>query len=258
MELNLIGLLLIFTRIAGAIVFLPLMTQSKGVPTIAKAGVSFALAIVVYTTPGIVLPQMSFESAELMTVSVLVIKELLVGIALSYSINVFFQIYYFAGQLWGMQGGLSQSMVADSSTGSQVSEIGKYYALAFGIVFLSSGGYHWFISSLVSSFKYIPIGKGVFKESLMWTVVDVASTFWEVGFKVAAPITCVLFIVDCGLGILARTVPQMNMFAIGVPLKASILFIFMLLTLCLFEPTNTLIMNEMVDAFFDIAKGMMP
>lgn len=256
--MDLIAVLLIFTRIIGAIFFLPIMTQASSVPAITKAGLSFMLAIVVSSTMSIQPVGAQMDTLEVLTFTILLVKELLVGITLSYCINVFFNVYNFVGQLWGMQGGLSQAMMFDPSSGIQVAAIGKLYAMAFGIVFMCSGGYHWFISSLVESFKYIPLGNPVFKGELLWEMVSVVVSFWEVSFKIAAPIVGVIFIVDCALGILARTVPQMNMFAIGIPLKTSILFICMLLMLGLFEPSNNLIIKHMVDYFFDIAKGMIP
>lgn len=254
--LNLIAFAMVFSRILGAVFFLPIMTQATSIPSTLKAGFSLILALIAYTA----YPFSFFKLEDVPTLilMILMVKELLVGIILSFIMNVFFQVYNFAGQLWGVQGGLSQSMIHDASSGSQVSALGKYYGTAFGLVFFVSGGYHWFIRALVETFEHIPIGEVSFKGSLLATVVETITAYWVLGIKIAAPILGVIFIVDCGLGILARTVPQMNMFAIGIPLKTTVLFVFILVTLVMFSDAIEMINDQLIEAFYNAAKGMIP
>lgn len=246
--------ILVFTRILSSVIFLPLMTHISSVPANLKAGFSFMISIIVISA----MPETTIVVGDgALEIGILLIKEIFVGLTLSFSLSMFFNIYYFVGQLWSMQGGLSQTMVADD-TGGQVSAIGKLYTMAFTVIFLFSGGYHWFISALIETFQHIPVGEAVFKEELFWSVVDAVSTYWELGLKLASPIIGVLFALDCALGILARTVPQMNMFVIGIPLKVIVLFGFLLLTIPLLSMFNDSIIQAIVDTFFSMARGMMP
>ena len=89
-------------------------------------------------------------------------------------------------------------------------------------------------------------------------VIEAITIFWEISFKLASPIIAIIFIVDCGLGILARTVPQMNMFVIGLPLKMIILFIMMVITMQLLPAFNNMIIQNMTNTFFNILQGLMP
>lgn len=246
--------ILVFTRILSSVIFLPLMTHISSVPANLKAGFSFILAMIVVSAmpeAAIVVGDSSVE------IGFLVIKEIVVGLILSFSLSMFFNIYYFIGQLWSMQGGLSQTMVADSN-GGQMSAIGKLYTMAFTVIFFMSGGYHWFIKSLIETFQHIPVGEVVFKEELLWAAVDAVSTYWELGLKLASPIVGVIFALDCALGILARTVPQMNMFVIGIPLKVLVLFGFLFVTIPLLSMFNDVIIQEIINTFFNLARGMMP
>ncbi|MGL4736963.1 MAG: flagellar biosynthetic protein FliR [Cellulosilyticaceae bacterium] len=246
--------LLIFIRIFFALVFLPIIVEAK-LPSLAKGGLTVALTLIVFFT----VPMETLGSSlTLLGLFLLIIKEALIGLIMSFGVIVFFQVYYFIGHLWSIQGGIGMSNIMDPASGAQMPVIGKLYYLGFAVVFVASGGYHWFIKAVVESFTYIPIGKGVLNGELMYPIIRMVSVFFELGFKLAAPIMAVLFVIDCGLGILARTVPQMNMFVIGLPLKMIVLFVLLLITISLFPLFNEMIINNMVDFFYQVVQVIVP
>lgn len=245
-------LLLIFCRIIFALSFLPIIVETK-LPAAGKVGMGLALTTIVFY----VMPSTTLDYAP--TVQgffMLVIKEIIVGLIMSFGVAMFFQVYYFVGHLLSMQGGLGMSTFFDPSSGAQVPLIGKFYYLGFCTVFILSGGYHWFIQALVESFIHIPVGQSVFSGSLLGTMVDAMNQFWVISFKLASPVLAILFIVDCGLGILARTVPQMNMFVIGLPLKLLILLVMLVLTMSLLPAFNDMITDEIVNLFYNVIQGL--
>lgn len=247
-------LLLIFCRVLFALTFLPIIVETK-LPPAARVGLSLALtATVFYAMPTITLEY----PPTVLSFFVLIIKEIIVGLIMSFGIMMFFEVYYFVGQLLSMQGGLGMSTFFDPSTSTQVPLLGKFYYLGFCVIFTVSGGYHWFIKSLVESFTYIPVGKSIFSENLLVTMIDAMSDFWIISFKLASPILAIIFIVDCGLGILARTVPQMNMFVIGLPLKLIILLCMVIVTMGLLPAFNDMIIKEVVNLFFNLMQGLKP
>ncbi|MGL4344512.1 MAG: flagellar biosynthetic protein FliR [Cellulosilyticaceae bacterium] len=247
--------LLIFIRILFALFFLPIMTETK-LPPLAKGGLTAALSLIVFYT----IPSTSVAGLDstLIGFFLVIIKEALIGLIMGFGILIFFQLYYFVGHLWSIQGGIGMSTLMDPNSGTQVPIVGKFYYLGFATVFLASGGYHWFIQAVVESFVHIPIGQGVLNGEIMYPIIGAISTFFELGFKLSAPIIAVLFLIDCGLGILARTVPQMNMFVIGLPLKMLVLFSLLLITITLFPLFNEIIIKHLVDAFYQIVQGMVP
>ena len=70
------------------------------------------------------------------------------------------------------------------------------------------------------------------------------------------PIVSVILVVDFAMGILARTVPQMNMFVIGIPLKMLIMFILMVVTIQVISEYNTIIIENLVNTLMNIIQGM--
>lgn len=246
--------LMIFVRILFALMFLPIIVETK-VPVIVKAGISMALATIVFFTHDI---QQVAYAPDLLGFTIVLAKEIIIGLIIGFSVLIFFQVYYFVGNLLSTQGGIGMSTIFDSENGIQTPIIGKFYYLGFCAIFLLSGGLHWFISALIDTFIYIPVGKGILRPDIVYGVIEAVTIFWEISFKLASPIIAVIFIVDCGLGILARTVPQMNMFVIGLPLKMIILFIMMVITMQLLPAFNNVIIQNMTNTFFNILQGLMP
>ncbi len=246
--------LLIFIRIIFALSFLPVIEESK-IPALALGGISVCLAYITVLT--IATPQLTYQPTLVgfMTVGV---KECVIGIILGFGVKIFFQVYYFVGTLLGMQGGLGMSMLFDPANGVQIPILGRFYMLGFSAVFILSGGYHWFIQTLIQSFEHVPINQVVFRPNLIGTVVDAVSDYWLISFKLAIPVLAVLLIIDCGLGILARTVPQMNMFVIGLPIKMIILFSLLIFTIGLLPAFNDMIIKHMTQMIINIIQGMIP
>jgi len=203
------------------------------------------------------MPKLAYNPT-LVGFTILIIKECMVGIIIGFGVRIFFQVYHFVGTLLGMQSGLSMSMMFDPANGEQVPVIGRFYVLGFSVIFILTGGYHWFIKTLIESFKLIPINQALFRPELMMAMVEAVSDYWLVSFKLAMPIVGVLFIVDWGLGILARTVPQMNMFVIGIPLKMLILFFLLIATIGLVPVFNDMIIDHIIHTVMNMIQGMMP
>lgn len=246
--------LMIFCRILFALVFLPIITESK-LPPLLQGGISAILATIVFFT--IDIPPIQYTQT-LIGYGMVLIKEIVIGLIIGFSVLIFFQVYYFVGNLLSTQGGIGMSTILDPVNGTQMPILGKFYYLGFCTIFVMSGGFHWFINSLVETFTYIPLGKGILRPELIYVVVEAVALFWEMSFKLASPIIAVIFIIDCGLGILARTVPQMNMFVIGLPLKMIVLFIMLISTTAFLPTFNNLIIENITNTFFNIIQGLMP
>lgn len=246
--------IIIFVRIMAAITFLPIIEESK-LPRIALVGLGIGISMAVYFRTDVLL---SYYRPNLFSYSILLIKEILIGLTLGFCVKVFFQVYPFMGSLLSMQGGLSMSVIMDPTSGTQSTQIGRLYNLGLGAVFALSGGYHWFIHTLVESFELIPIGQGMFGPNLVAGMVDTIGSYIELSFKLAAPIIGVILIVDFAMGILARTVPQMNMFVIGIPIKMLILFILLITTMSITAEYNQTIIEDLIRTVNNIIQGMRP
>lgn len=247
-------LLIIFCRIIAAVLFLPIIEESR-IPKLATSGLCLCLAITVFMVTD--LGQIYYEPT-LISYTILLLKETLIGLIIGFVLKIYFQIYQFIGSLWSTQGGLGMSMALDPVGGVQTPVLGRFYNLCLCAIFVLSGGYHWFIKTLIDSFTLIPINKGVFGTHLVAGIIDTVGNYLLISFKLAMPVLGLLILIDFGLGILARTVPQMNMFVIGIPLKVIVLFALLIATVGLVPRFNTIIIDNMVNTIMNLIQGMRP
>lgn len=244
--------LIIFVRVLATIVFLPIIEETK-IPKIALSGIALGIAIPIYFRIDLTI---IYYQPNLLSYSILLVREMIVGLILGFVVKIFFQVYPFVGSLLSMQGGLSMSVVMDPAAGAQSTLIGRFYNLGLSVVFITAGGYHWFIQTLVKSFELIPIGKSVMGPHIVTGMVETVGQYLELGLKLAMPIVGVIIVVDFAMGILARTVPQMNMFVIGIPLKMIILFVLLIITINITSQFNEMIIKELVQTINHVIQGM--
>lgn len=244
--------IIIFVRVIAVIALLPIIEETR-MPRIALSGLALGIALPVFFKTDVT---MTYYEPNLVSYSMLLVKEMIVGLILGFVVKLFFQIYPFVGSLLSMQGGLSMSVVMDPTSGMQATQIGRLYNLGLAVIFIQSGGYHWFIETLVDSFNLIPIGKAVFSNNIAMGMVDTMGVYFELGLKLSMPIVGVILVVDFAMGILARTVPQMNMFVIGIPIKMIILFILLIVMMNVTSEFNQMIIKTLVQTVNDVIAGM--
>lgn len=245
-------LLIILARILGTIVFLPIIEETK-VPRIALVGFGLGISFSIFFRIDVTA---AYYEPYLLSYTLLLIKETLVGLVMGFVVKIFFQIYPFVGSLLSTQGGLGMSMIMDPTAGTQSTLIGRLYSLGLGMFFVLSGGYHWLIHTLVQSFEMIPINKELFGPQIVMTLIESIGLYFELGLKLAMPIVSVILVVDFAMGILARTVPQMNMFVIGIPLKMLIMFALMIITIEATTQYNGMIIENLVKTLTKIIGEM--
>ena len=158
---------------------------------------------------------------------VMVIGEFLLGLIIGWASFLVFAAVQMTGQLLDMQIGFGIVNILDPTSGTQLPLVGNLKYILALIVFLSSNGHHILLSAVFTSFKLIPVTGVVFKTGLAGIMVDMVSGIFIIALKISLPVLITLLLTDVALGILARTMPQMNIFVVGVPGKI-IIGIFML------------------------------
>lgn len=145
-----------------------------------------------------------------------------------------FAIFQFAGQILDMQIGFGIVNVIDPQSGIQAPILGNFKNLLALLFFLTINGHHYILRALERSYAYIPIGAVRISGSLCSFIFSVAGEMFASAFKIALPVLASLFIADLAMGIIARTVPQINVFLVGLPLKIAIGLWVLLMLLPLF------------------------
>ncbi|WP_010236616.1 fused FliR family export protein/FlhB family type III secretion system protein [Clostridium arbusti] len=178
--------------------------------------------------------------------------EIITGLVLGYLTNLVFICGKIAGQFMDVQVGFSMMSLFDPSTQSNETLIERILAMLSVVVFLVIDGHHVLIKALIDSFNTIHIGKFILGDQSAMYALNALVQFFIIGIKIAMPIVIVLIITDIVMGLVSRTVPQLNVMILGMPVKILLGFsIFMLIL--------PIIVNLIVSAFSlipDLWKGL--
>lgn len=208
---------LVFIRIGAILITAPLF-GSRNVPLKLKAGLSLVLAFAIF-------PVVGFKEVYLASVPSLVsamVGEVFIGVIIGFTARLLFAAVQLAGELVGFQMGFGIVNVIDPQTSTQFSIIAQFQNIITLLIFLALDAHYWFILAISKSFELIqPLGF-CFTDSLMEAIISLSCDMFVIAAKVAAPVIAVLFFTSVALGLIARTVPQMNIFIVGFPIKIAI------------------------------------
>ncbi len=148
-------------------------------------------------------------------------RELLIGLALSMSVRVLVAAAELAGHLTGFQIGFAYSSLIDPQSGVRNGILSALYANLVVMVFLITNGHHQLLQALAASYVALPIGAGgwVATGELAPLVARTLGTVFVIGIRIAAPVVLVLFVVEVALGLLSRAAPQLNISVNAAPLR---------------------------------------
>jgi flagellar biosynthetic protein FliR len=208
-------LLLLLMRVGGLMMTAPVFSHNSVPRRVALAmtlGFGVILLPLFNDTP---LPQ----TGSLIMLVFFCLTEFLVGVVISLVFSVIFQSIRFAGAIVGYQIGFSMVNVVDPSSSEQVSVIGEFWFLLATLIFICLNGHHLIITGLVDSYRAIPLGAGSPSGAVGEWLIKYSALVFVLGVKFAAPAILTVFLVDVAMGVLARTMPQMNIFIVGFPVK---------------------------------------
>ncbi|MBI5814305.1 MAG: flagellar biosynthetic protein FliR [Nitrospinae bacterium] len=210
--------LLVFTRISTTIAFMPVL-GGAGIPNTVKAGLSALAAGIIF--PFVDKSPVSMD-VDMAVMAVMVAGEALIGIATAFMVNLVLSMVQLAGSIIDFQVGFGIVNVVDPLSGAQVSVTTQLMNIITTLVFLSINAHHMILSGIAGSFGLIPLGGAHITEGLGHLIINAMGGIFVSAAQIAAPVTITLLIQQAAMGIVARTVPQINIFVVGFPFTISI------------------------------------
>lgn len=236
-----IVLLLVFVRMSSLFVVTPIFGRRE-MPAYLKIGLAFFCSYILVPLMG----NVQVEYSNLLTFAVIVGKEFLTGIIIGFVSFLVFSALYVAGQIIDMQIGFGMVNVLDPTMNTQVPLIGNFIYILTTLFFLTIDGHHMLLSALYKSYSVLPINGFDFTEAMVNNITAIFAEVFVIGFKISIPAIAAALLTEVALGILSRTVPQMNVFIVGIPLKIGI----GLLTLYIMMPVFIQIMTVTFDRMY--------
>lgn len=247
--------LLILARISAFFVAVPLFSY-RAIPTtqriIFAALIAWMMTYTIDTTP------LEVNGEYIL----LIVKEVLVGLSIGIVASMIMSVVQIAGGFIDFQMGFAIANIIDPQTGAQSPLLGQFFnALAF-LLLLSINGHHLLLDGIFYSYQFIPMDQAwpnYGSASFSTFIVKVFVTTFAIAFQMAVPIVATLFLVDLALGITARTVPQLNIFVVGFPIKIGVsfivLFIMMAVIVTLMQQLFSYMMITMRDLMIVLGGG---
>ncbi|MCU6599803.1 flagellar biosynthetic protein FliR [Peribacillus frigoritolerans] len=207
--------LLIVVRVTTFFVAMPIFSY-RSIPVQHRVGLGIFLAWIMYYT--IDAPVLELD----VTFYLLIMKEALVGLFIGFAAYMILSAVQVAGGLIDFQMGFSIANVIDPQTGVQSPLMGQYLYTVALLFLLSTNGHHLLLDGIFYSYQFIPIDQLFVPfgdHALIEYLAKVFGKAFMIAFQMSIPVVGSIFLVDVTLGILARTVPQLNVFVVGIPVK---------------------------------------
>ncbi|MFO7445028.1 MAG: flagellar biosynthetic protein FliR [Ignavibacteriaceae bacterium] len=213
-----VTILLIFMRVFAALYTSPVFGH-KSIPVISLVGLVFIISYIVFLSSN--MPEIT-GNISLWFLFINSIKEIITGIIIGFSIHIIFWGISYAGTLIGFDMGLSMAQVMNPMEQVNNNVIGELIYTASILLFFIINGHHYFIQALVSSFDLVPLGKFTVTEPVIYLLIKYGAGVFIIAVKIASPFLVSFFLVHLSEGIIARVIPQMQVFFVTQPVKIAL------------------------------------
>jgi len=209
----LIVFLLLTIRIGAIVLSLPLL-NSRNIPAQLKVMLILMLSVALYPlvqTQQVVIPQ------RLGHLGLVVVSEMLIGLTIGFVAQILFAGIQLGGEIIGQQMGLNFATIFDPQNAHQVSLIAHFQDVLAMLLFLSGSAHHWFIIAMAESLQSIPLGALSASGAVLPVILTLLGKACVIAIQLAAPVSIALLLATLVLGVIARLVPQLNVFALSFP-----------------------------------------
>jgi len=250
LQWNLSLFILILSRWAGMIMLAPVF-GARGVPALVRLGLAASLTVIIYPLIFATKPTIPIELLPYIAV---VFKEVLVGLVIGFVIYTMTAVLQGAGQLIDFQMGFTMGAAIDPVYGVQSPMMGNFQMVLATMLLLSTNAHHFLIAAMVKSYAYIPINPSNLSSHYLYYAQLVTNVF-SLAIQLAMPVFGALLVSDIGVGLLSRTVPQLNIFSIVFPVKIIFGFVILYLALPFFGESITHLFNTNMAWVLELYQG---
>ncbi|KMY68964.1 hypothetical protein AAU61_05245 [Desulfocarbo indianensis] len=243
---------LVLLRCSALILTLPFF-NSTNIPDLAKAGLCLSLAILL--TPVVPVDAERFPSRT-WDFALLAGAEVIIGAILGLAVNILLTSVRIMGQLIGFQMGFAVANVIDPVGGEQISVLSQFSFLMAILTLFAVNGHHFFFKALADSFSLLPVGKVAFTKDLFEQMMLISGEMFSLAVRLGAPVIGALLFTQVSMGVLAKTVPQMNILMVGFPITISVGLIFLSLSMLVMIPMLGELFSNMGPMLIGLIKAM--
>jgi flagellar biosynthetic protein FliR len=234
-----------FVRFSAVLIAAP-MFGARTVP--ARVRVMLALLLAFTVAPQVTVPQdiAIFSGAG----ALLVVREVLIGVSMGFLLQLIFAAMATAGEVIALSMGLAFANVVDPERGVSVPVVSQHFVVMATLMFLALDGHMALIALVFESFSVLPPASAGLAASGFFELAAWVSRMFEAAILVALPASASLLVAGISMGLIARSAPQLNIFAVGFPMTLMLGITALMLSLPLLAPQFT----ELMAAVFEQAR----
>jgi flagellar biosynthetic protein FliR len=207
---------LVLVRIAALVLVAPVLGPFE---LALRWRAALAMALVMLIAP-LEITRIAAPPATLAQFLILAGGEALVGLMLGLGVRILFTSMQVAGQLISQMSGLQLAEVFSPGLGANVPVFSQLLLLVSTAVFFVIGGHRQMIEALLDSFTRVPAGQAAFSSSAVEAVTALVTQSFVLGLRAAAPAVVALLLATLIVGFVSRTLPQLNIMALGFGINA--------------------------------------
>lgn len=216
---------LVLMRMSGFVFLNPLFGR-KNIPALFKASLALLLAITVYPLAG----SAQTEAPSMLIYAVVLLKEFAVGYVLALVMQIFEMAVTYAGSIIDYQMGLSMATIYDAQNGTQVALTGNILQIYYLLLFFAVDGHLALLKIIMTSQEVVPYAGIQIGTQAAEAILQIFIECIVLAVKLAFPIIAFEFLVEVGIGLLMRIIPQINLFVMSIQLRV-IIGVFMMVFL---------------------------
>ena len=217
--------LLVFARVGSMVMLLPAIGD-MGIPS--RVRLVLALAIAFALTPQVQANYPAVVPTTFLQLAILVLQEVTAGVLVGAMARIIMSALSVAGFLIATQTGLAYAQTIDPTQNTQGAVLGNFMTLLGTTMIFLTNLHHLAIGAIAGSYKMIPPGAHLPTGDMAQLVIGLTSSSFALGFQLAAPFLVFGFAVYAGLGVLAKLMPQLQIFFVAVPINILCGFLIML------------------------------
>lgn len=216
---HLVVFVLTLTRLSTLLMAMPAVAGS--VPKRIRALLAIALTALIL--PSVLAPMTADELPQvrhLIDLGIAVAREALIGMLIGTIVQLLVTGVQAAGEIITSTGGMQLGDAVDPTTRSSMPALARLVGLMVTAVMVAIGGHRWMLQALLDSFVEMPPGHVVFHDGMMEMVLHVLARGFAAGVRIGAPVVTALLLSNLVTGLVSRTLPQINVLAIGLSINS--------------------------------------
>jgi len=251
LPLMLPGMALVLFRVMGLFLSAPIFS-STAIPRRAKVGFAFVATLMTYPLVQPTLPSDLTMSQALVGV----VSEMMIGLAIGFGLSLIFVATQLGALMIAQQGGLALGQIFNPALNSQTTPLGQLLFLVLTGIFLGMNGHVAVVRSLLESFSFVPPLAFRVTPSVVELITGMVTSSFVTAIRLAGPALTALFLVTLSMGFISRTVPQLNILAVGFSIRSTMALLMTAVSLTVMQDLLVDGVVETMDAVNAILRGV--